>query len=93
MAADIISLILKSQKGTDAICAAADGNCNMQARQGEGESTPNDILEMVKAQAAPPNRHVPYLFIVCVEINALCLYASQCTGSTVQKTDKSMSAG
>ena len=28
----------------------------MQARQGEGESTPDDILEMVKAQAAPPHR-------------------------------------
>ena len=28
----------------------------LQARQGEGESTPDDILEMVKAQAAPPHR-------------------------------------
>ena len=28
--------------------------CVLQARQGEGESTPDDILEMVKAQAAPP---------------------------------------
>ena len=28
----------------------------VQARQGEGESTPDDILEMVKAQAAPPHR-------------------------------------
>ena len=29
---------------------------HVQARQGEGESTPDDILEMVKAQAAPPHR-------------------------------------
>ena len=29
---------------------------DVQARQGEGESTPDDILEMVKAQAAPPHR-------------------------------------
>ncbi|KAK9915687.1 hypothetical protein WJX75_002660 [Coccomyxa subellipsoidea] len=33
----------------------------LKARQGEGDSTPNDILEMVKAQAAPPNRLILFL--------------------------------
>ncbi|BDA44188.1 Dynamin-related protein 5A [Coccomyxa sp. Obi] len=59
----------------------------LKARQGEGESTPNDILEMVKAQAAPPNRLILFLQQSSVEwCSSLWMHVVQELDPNFQRT-------
>ena len=59
----------------------------LKARQGEPESTPDDILAMVKELAAPPNRIILFLQQSSVEwCSSLWLHVVQQVDPTLQRT-------